>query len=199
MLHRGPAQKPFLLIISGPPCSGKTTLGRRLAERLGLPFIHKDGIKELLFERLGTGDLAWSSRLSLASYDLLYYFLEAALRSGRPLAVEANFRPERETQKFLELKSRCDFIPIQVLCCTNGEVLLERFRVRAAAGERHPGHLDLQNEPNLLPLLAKGRHEPLEVGGAVLEVDTTDFETIDYAGLYAAVEGEIERAGGQNR
>jgi predicted kinase len=177
---------PLLIIVSGPPCSGKTTLARRLAGRLNLPFIYKDGIKELLFNRLGTGDLEWSSLLSLASYDLLYYFAEAQLKAGRSLVVEANFRPEKETAKFLALKEKYEFIPFQIQCHTEGQVLLERFRRRAESSERHPGHLDRSNEPNLQAILLGGRHEPLDIGGSVFEIDTTDFDAIDYEGLFAA-------------
>jgi 2-phosphoglycerate kinase len=52
--------RPLLVIITGPPAAGKTTLGRQLAGALSLPFIHKDGIKEILFDVLGWRDRAWS-------------------------------------------------------------------------------------------------------------------------------------------
>jgi hypothetical protein len=35
--------------------------------------------------------------------------------------------------------------------------------------------------------LLKGKADPLEIGGTVLVVDTTDFEKIDYEGLYEAM------------
>jgi predicted kinase len=183
-----------MIIVSGPPCSGKTTLARHLADRLNLPFIYKDGIKERLFDRLGTGGLEWSSLLSLASYDLLYYFIESQLKAGASLVVEANFRPERETRRFLELNERYAFLPFQIQCHTEGQVLLERFRRRAASGERHPGHLDHLNEPNLLEILQAGRHAPLDIGGQIFEIDTTDFDAIDYEGLLAAIADLADRA-----
>lgn len=176
---------PVLIIVSGPPCSGKTTLGRRLAADLHLPFIHKDGIKERLFDRLGTGDLDWSSRLSRASYDLLYDFAGAILKAGWSLVTEANFRPERENDYFLELQERCPYRPVQVLCRTDGAVLLERFRRRLASPGRHPGHLDTENEANLLPVLLAGRHEPLAIGGPFFEIDTTDFAALNYDRILA--------------
>jgi shikimate kinase len=46
-------RKPFV-VISGLPGSGKTTLGRRLAPALTLPFIDKDDILDRLFESKGS-------------------------------------------------------------------------------------------------------------------------------------------------
>ncbi|MGD2166160.1 MAG: AAA family ATPase, partial [Anaerolineae bacterium] len=37
--------KPLVVIVTGPPGAGKTTLGRRLSEELRLPFIGKDDVR----------------------------------------------------------------------------------------------------------------------------------------------------------
>ncbi len=65
--------KPLLIIIAGPACTGKTTLGKHLAQELRLPFIHKDGIKELLFDYIGWGDRAWTRKLGRATIEILFY------------------------------------------------------------------------------------------------------------------------------
>ncbi len=56
-------QLPTLVLVTGAPGSGKTTLAMPLARHLGLPLITKDTIKEALFDTLGTGDHTWSQRL----------------------------------------------------------------------------------------------------------------------------------------
>src|SRR5688572_8145929 len=100
---------PLLVIVSGAPASGKTTLGRRLAAEFQLPFIGKDDIKEVLFETLGWSDRAWSIRLGVATYHLLYQAIETQLRAQRSLLVESNFRGEYATSRFLALKSQYGF------------------------------------------------------------------------------------------
>jgi len=94
----------LLVIITGLPATGKTTLGRRIAAELKLPFVYKDGIKELLFDTLGWSDIEWSQRLGRASTELLYYFAEAEVKSGNSCVLESNFDAALATPRFLALK-----------------------------------------------------------------------------------------------
>jgi predicted kinase len=183
--------QPFLIIVTGPPGTGKTTLGRRLAEEFSLPFIHKDGIKELLFDTLGWSDREWSKRLGVATYAILYHILEAELKAGASLVVESNFHPTYDDEKFTDLHARYAFVTFQVLCVADGDVLYERFRERSESGERHPGHVDDLNREEFEAILHRGRHDPLAIGGETFEIDMTDLDAIDYDGLYAALRAFI--------
>lgn len=180
-------KKPLLIIVSGPPCAGKTALGRRLVKALRLPFINKDGIKESLFETLGWKDRAWSQQLGRASSELLWYFAEAQLAAARSLIIESNFDPTFATSRLLALKTKVDFEPFQVQCIAAGEMLFQRFKARAESGERHPGHVDRLNYAEFQSMLTHPRHYTLEIGGAGVEVDTTDFQQIDYERLIHTV------------
>ena len=57
--------RPLLIVVTGAPCAGKTTLARRIAETFRLPLIAKDDIKESLFDSLGWKDREWSKQLGL--------------------------------------------------------------------------------------------------------------------------------------
>ncbi len=187
-MHR---DMPLLLIISGPPASGKTTLGRRLADDLHLPFFNKDGFKERLFEHLGWHDRARSRELGIASYALLYYAVEACLAAGQPVAAESNFAGSVATGEFLRLRERVPFEPIQVLCWAPEDVLRVRFRERG--GTRHPGHVDQQvSDDDLGWILQADRYRPLTIGGTVIEVETTHPEEIRYGAILARVRSAPE-------
>ncbi len=183
---------PPLVIVTGPPASGKTTLGRTLAERLRMPFLYKDGIKETLFDTLGWSDREWSRRLGVATYALLFHLLEMELASGRSLVVESNFDAERAEPSFLALRERYSFHPVQVCCVAEGTVLLERCRLRATSDQRHPGHDDLGHMAELESVLLRGRLDPLPLDGPIIEVDTTEFAQVDVEVIACAVLAAIE-------
>jgi hypothetical protein len=132
-----------------------------------LPLVTKDGIKELLFDSLGAGDREWSKRLGEASWRVLFHVLDAALAGRASLVVEGNFEPEYAEPRFAALPP---FNAVQVYCTAPAEVLLERFRARAASGDRHPGHVDELVERELAEALATSRWRPLELGGPLIEV-----------------------------
>lgn len=185
--------KSLLIIVNGPPGSGKTTLGRRVAEALRLPFLNKDGIKELLFDTLGWSDREWSKRLGAATYAILYHVVEAELHAGASFVVESNFHRALSGEQFAAFRERYDFDVFQVLCYADGDVLYERFKARSESGERHPGHTDDMNHDEFEEILRRGRHDPLDIGGEVYEIDMTDLDAIDDDGLFAALRAFIAR------
>ncbi|MEM1231706.1 MAG: AAA family ATPase [Pseudomonadota bacterium] len=126
------------IILSGAPASGKTALGRALAQRLTLPFLDKDEILESLFEALGVGDPAWRQRLSRASDALFLHQIEQ-----RPACVAVSFwrhpgSARRESGTPVDsLRTRAPHL-IEVHCECPADLAVARFRQRV----RHPGHLD---------------------------------------------------------
>ena len=72
---------PLLVVVTGMPSSGKTTVAEGLAARLALPLIAKDEIKESLYESLGARDVA-ASRIGAAAYTLIFGLARTMLATG---------------------------------------------------------------------------------------------------------------------
>jgi len=179
--------KILLIIITGLPGTGKTTLGKRIAEEFHLPFFSKDDIKEFLFDGFGWDNRETSKRIGMHSFSLMYYIAESLLKANKPLIVETNFKPEYDNKKFLDLKEKYNFEPFQIRCITNGEILFERFKKRAKSNDRHPGHVDDISLAEWKPILLKGKIEALNIGGKIFDIDTSDFNCIDYVKLFGAI------------
>jgi len=182
----------LIIIISGLPCTGKTDLGKRLANKFNLPYVSKDEIKELLFDSLGWKDRKWSKKLGLTSYDLLYFFAESQLKASKSFIIESNFKAKFVTEKFLNWQKKYGYEPIQIVCKTEGETLFKRFKKRAESGERHPGHVDHLNYDEFKKSLLKGEYKPLDIGGEMIEVDTTDFDKVDYKSIFEKINDKLK-------
>ena len=175
-----------LIIVSGAPGTGKTTLGLRLAGALGIPYLGKDLIKESLFDSLGTRDREWSMRLGIASIELLFKLIESHLMLGQSLVAESNFRKEYEIPRFKGFSERYAFEAIEVHCATERQVLRSRLERRDQSGERHAGHETSGMLDEIDRLVDDGTFGPLALGGAMIRVDTTDFESVDYDAIISA-------------
>jgi predicted kinase len=138
---------PQLLLLTGAPASGKSTLAARLAQRYGACVCSKDEIKELLFDTLGAQDRRGSSALSDASFAMLFAFAARLLCAERLLLLEGNFRPgEHESALAAALPDGAvEFA--QVLCRAGAATCLSRLAARASDPSRHPGHRDRELDP----------------------------------------------------
>lgn len=158
-----------IVLVSGGPGAGKTTLARPLAAALALPLLSKDVLKESIYDSLGfdPGDAAASKLAGSAAMELLW-----ALAADCPRVVlEANFRPssDDERRRIAELRR----LTIEVYCACPVDLASERFVARAARPGHHGAH------PKTLSAAAMAEwNRPLDVG-ALIEVDTTAAVDVD--------------------
>ncbi len=184
--------KPVLVIVNGLPGTGKTTLARRLAADAHLAVFSRDGLYETLYDALDCRSNGLPPLLGPAAFTLLYSVTGSVLAAGQSLIVEGFFgRPALRTAEFLRLQRAHNFEPLQILCRTEGRVLLERFLARVGTEERHASHRDRQWLEQNKEWLLQGRLPPLVLGGQLIEIDTTTPYSFDYAHLLQQVRAAI--------
>lgn len=165
------------VIVTGLPASGKTTVAREIAKRLGFELFDKDDFLEDLYEREGVS--SWDHRKNLSRLSDVA-FQDAARKSGSAVLV-SHWRPLRGT---VESGTPSDWLlgefePLVEVCCLcPPEETLRRFRLRT----RHPGHLDKQRDTKELAerFASWSKFYPLRVG-RLLEVQTdteVNFEMV---------------------
>ena len=161
-------RSPLLVLMSGLPGSGKTTLGRQLAQVLGIGFVDKDAYLETLFEQTLPGSLYQRNALSRRSDAL---FVRDALTHSSAVLVSHWRPPGADTESGTPV---CVFQeagkPLVEVCCQcSVDTAAERFARRV----RHPGHCDHLRNPEDVLRWMKAYQSRLPLGlGKVLYADT---------------------------
>ncbi len=156
----------IVVVVTGLPASGKTTLSRRLSEALRLPLLSKDLIKESLFDVLGVNDRAWSLQLGAATMEVLWSLLRECPGGA---VLDLWLDPRRDVGVAQRGLARAGVRTAwEILCECPADVAVRRY----AARSRHVGHLPadeatLQRIRDAEPLMV-----PLGIG-PTKRVDTT--------------------------
>ncbi len=175
-----------LVIVGGPPATGKSTLSKQLSRDLGIPVFSKDDFKEALFDGVGYRDREWSRRVGKVSFDLLVLCLRKLMANGVSCIAESTFRPG-DAALFEDIRRSCSTKIIQVFSHAPLDEVCERFRQRASKGSRHPGHRDESNDEELIRLIEGGSFVPLEVSGQLIEINTGAAYSHEFRSKYRAI------------
>ena len=178
--------KHRIVLVSGPPASGKTTLARPLAERLGFALLTKDDIKETLFTAMlgAPGDVEFSRRIGAAAMELLW-----ALAPHCPeVVLEANFRTQSacERAKVAALIAKDGAEIVEVYCRLPREEASRRFAERARQERHHPAHVLAEMPPDRMAEY----EEPFALS-PVIDVDTQI--PVDIEELWKRIDPEWSR------
>lgn len=185
-------QYPTVILVTGLPCTGKTTIATNIAKYFDFPFITKDRLKERLFDTVSSGDREISKKLSYATFSILDYLIESMLEASSSFLMEGNFSSSKVFKPFADYKERYNFQLIVIECQTEGKILLERFRQRAKSGERHPGHMDFMLIDEIKEDLLRGRPEtPIQHADQTITLNTTNFNTIDLEDVISKINTQL--------
>jgi hypothetical protein len=122
---------------------------------------------------------------------MMFYFAKAELGVGHSIIMDNSFYPPSSNPRFQALKEQYNAQSIQLVCNSDRETLFRRFKSRADSGVRHPGHGDYDVLDELYAYLADDASPVLDIGGTVIEVDTTDFSKVDHREILQQVKNAL--------
>lgn len=139
-----------VIIVCGLPGSGKTTLAKELSKQFGIVCLHKDSIKEKLYELLGYSTLEHSRHSGFYAIQLILALAEEQIANGMDVMVESPFNHEDNVKLFHEWKEKYPIDFYAVICRVDHE---ERMRRRFNRPRHHAHHdsVRLRDEVNFSP------------------------------------------------
>ncbi len=194
----------YCILVTGIPAAGKSTMARVLSERLKLPVISKDTIKERLFDNVGFQSRAEKAKLGIASMEIMYYVAGQLMKTGQPFILENNFEYSSE-HGMRNLLQKYPYSTLTITLTGDYKVIHQRFLERENSPDRHRGHVVNDCYPE-----KKGNHlknpkeKPISyenfvcgieqrgfdafcVDGRQIKVDTTDFSKVNIEELFSQI------------
>lgn len=179
-------------------------MAEAVSERLKLPVISKDTVKELLFDNVGFHSREEKVNLGIASMEIMYYVARQLMKTGQPFILENNFEYSSESG----MKNLLENYPYPVLTITltgDYRVIYRRFLERESSPDRHRGHVVNDCYPEKKETnreTAKARPVSYEnfvhgieqrgfdafcVDGRQIKIDTTDYSKINMEELFSQI------------
>lgn len=162
---------PTLVVLSGPPGAGKTTLAHEIATGLGCPAICRDEIKQGMVHAAPGFVPGPADDLSLRAYTAFFDVLRVLLTAGTTVVAESAFQ-DRLWRPGLE--PLLDLADIRILRCTvDAAVAHDRIAARLADVAHRAAH----DDTGLLQALADGTQSLKSFVYISLPVPTLSVDT----------------------
>ncbi|GAC1321880.1 MAG: hypothetical protein NVSMB2_18970 [Chloroflexota bacterium] len=159
---------PVVVMLVGPPGSGKTRFGRRLASALGAQVVETDRVRKQLF-----AEPRYTSGEHAAVYGWCHALIRSAVIVGKPIIFDATNLEERQRRKVYDIADAAGARLLILWIASPASTIQERLLRRHAAREE----FDLSDADWSVYLELRRRAEPIRRPHTVINTSTS-FETL---------------------
>lgn len=124
-----PNRRPALVLVSGLPGTGKSTLSRMLANAGNFEILRSDVIRKEIFSNVDSTPL-YSIDRTQRVYDECWIRADQRLRAGRRVIVDATFQSDANRQRFLQLAIDTGIRAVWLECTASENVARQRLEAR---------------------------------------------------------------------
>lgn len=189
--------KKYLILLAGPPATGKSYLSRLICQALPETYtVSPDELKENLADNIGYNSLQEKVELEKVVWDYYYQALELYMKIGKQfILTEYPFSyKQKPILEKLSTKYKYDIITIRLVC--DFETLWNRRIQRDLSEDRHLSYIlshyhygdtledrtaadQLITKEEFAEIIQARNYKHFEMG-KLYEVDVTDYSKVDY-------------------
>jgi dephospho-CoA kinase len=163
-------KKPLLIVVTGRPASGKTSLAHLLAKEIKCPLLSRDEFKEGYINTMRLHHYQLNEKVNQNIYETFFQAIDLLISKNISTIVEAAFQHKLWEPKLINLLNKAE---IRIIVCKIPlQLARERFYNRISyQPEREKFHGDATNKDTVL---LTEKYETIHIAAPTLEVDTSN-------------------------